>query len=89
MLREVIERVQNGEDVDVEKVLGTGEEGSEREWAEVLREVKEEEALFQSRKKRKALREEAAREEREQASVEEAHEQGHVKVESIGGVRFY
>ena len=34
VLREVIERVQNGEDVDVEKVLGTGDAESEREWAE-------------------------------------------------------
>jgi hypothetical protein len=34
VLREVIERVQNGEDVNVEKVLGTGEQESEREWAE-------------------------------------------------------
>ncbi|KAF2625928.1 hypothetical protein BU25DRAFT_105903 [Macroventuria anomochaeta] len=90
LLREVIERVQNGEDVDVEKVLGTGDEGSEREWAEVLREVKEEEALFQSRKKRRALREEAAREEREQAGVhDEKKEKGVAKVESIGGVKFY
>ena len=34
ILREVIERVQNGEDVDVEKVLGTGVEAEEKEWAE-------------------------------------------------------
>src|SRR5690242_17672414 len=51
LLREVIERVQNGEDVDVEKVLGTGDEASEREWMEVLQEVRDEEALFQSKKK--------------------------------------
>ena len=96
LLKEVIERVQNGEDVDVEKVLGTGDEASEREWAEVLQEVRDEEALFQSRKRRKALREAAAKE--EQASLEEAakeaaqqatREEGRVKVESIGGVKFY
>lgn len=34
LLKEVIERVQNGEDVDVEKVLGTGDAESERQWAE-------------------------------------------------------
>lgn len=90
MLREVIERVQNGEDVDVERVLGTGDEASEREWAEVLQEVRNEEALFQSRKKRKALREIAAKEEQEQVTVQEAaKEEGQVKVESIGGVKFY
>jgi hypothetical protein len=34
VLREVLERVQRGEEVDVEGVLGTGDVGREREWAE-------------------------------------------------------
>ncbi|KAF2704058.1 hypothetical protein K504DRAFT_463136 [Pleomassaria siparia CBS 279.74] len=34
LLREVIGRVQNGEDVDVEKELGTGVESEEKEWEE-------------------------------------------------------
>lgn len=34
VLREVIERVQRGEDVRVEEVLGTGDGVSEGEWAE-------------------------------------------------------
>ena len=34
LLREVIERVQKGEDVDVERILGTGDEVKEREWEE-------------------------------------------------------
>lgn len=34
LLREVIERVNNGEKVDVEKLLGTGDEAKEREWEE-------------------------------------------------------
>lgn len=34
LLREVIERVQNGEKVDVEKVLGTGDREREAEWEE-------------------------------------------------------
>jgi hypothetical protein len=34
LLREVIERVQRGEDVPVESLLGTGREESEKEWAE-------------------------------------------------------
>ena len=33
-LKDVIERVQRGEDVDVEKELGTGDEVAEREWAD-------------------------------------------------------
>jgi len=86
--------VQNGEDVDVEKVLGTGDEKLEREWHEVMREVKEEEALFQKRKERKALREQARQEQTEEIQeVEEVNndvkEGGFTKVESIGGVKFY
>ena len=34
VLREVIERVQRGEDVSVEAALGTGDAADEREWAE-------------------------------------------------------
>ena len=34
LLKEVIERVQKGEDVDVEGLLGTGDEEQEREWEE-------------------------------------------------------
>jgi hypothetical protein len=34
LLREVIERVQRGEDIDVEGLLGTGDEEKEREWEE-------------------------------------------------------
>ena len=32
LLKEVIERIKNGENVDVEKLLGTGDDGKEREW---------------------------------------------------------
>lgn len=56
----------------------------------VLKDIQQEEALFQSKKKRKALRELAAREGAEQKDGENAtEEQGRAKVESIGGVRFY
>lgn len=34
LLKEVIERVHKGEDVDVEGLLGTGNEEQEREWEE-------------------------------------------------------
>lgn len=34
LLREVVERVQKGEDVDVEGLLGTGNEAKELEWEE-------------------------------------------------------
>lgn len=32
LLKDVLDRVQRGEKVDVEKVLGTGDEGQEQEW---------------------------------------------------------
>jgi hypothetical protein len=32
LLKEVIERVKRGEKVDVEKLLGTGDEAQEKEW---------------------------------------------------------
>ena len=34
LLREVIEKIQRGEEVNVEKLLGTGDEAKEREWEE-------------------------------------------------------
>lgn len=34
LLKEIIGRVQKGEDVDVEGLLGTGNEDQEREWEE-------------------------------------------------------
>ncbi|KAK4197431.1 hypothetical protein QBC40DRAFT_103494 [Triangularia verruculosa] len=44
LLREVIEKLQNGEQVDVEKVLGTNDPEREKEWDEVLKEIEREEA---------------------------------------------
>ena len=32
LLQEVIEKIQKGEEVDVEKALGTGDEVQEQEW---------------------------------------------------------
>lgn len=39
LLREVVEKLQRGEEVDVEKALGTGDAEREMEWDEVLREI--------------------------------------------------
>ena len=41
-LKEAIERVQRGEDVDVKRLLGTGDPTAEQEWEEVLKELKQE-----------------------------------------------
>ncbi|KAK2794788.1 hypothetical protein FQN52_007558 [Onygenales sp. PD_12] len=50
LLKEVIDRVQKGEDVDVKRLLGTGDETKEREWEEVLKEIEQEESRWHSRK---------------------------------------
>lgn len=59
----------------------------------VLKDIQGEEALFQSKKKRKALREEAAVEaEQEEVKGEERSGQNHhakVQVESFKGTKFY
>lgn len=54
LLREVIERVQNGEKVDVEKVLGTGDREREAEWEEVLNEIERDSASRSQKKQDKA-----------------------------------
>jgi len=53
LLKEIIERIQNGEEVDVEGLLGTGDQKKEKEWEEVLQEIeREDEAWEQSRRKK-------------------------------------
>ncbi|KAF2176230.1 hypothetical protein K469DRAFT_679116 [Zopfia rhizophila CBS 207.26] len=98
VLREVVERVQRGEDVDVEKVLGTGDKGEEEGWEGVLKEIEEEELLFQSKKRRRALRQAAAEEAEQEKEVEKSESKlvgeaevkdGKVKVESYRGSKFY
>ncbi|KAI1393527.1 uncharacterized protein F4822DRAFT_15781 [Hypoxylon trugodes] len=39
LLREVVEKLQRGEEVDVEKTLGTGDAEKEKEWEEALKEL--------------------------------------------------
>lgn len=63
-LREVVERLQRGEQVDVEKILGTGDETQEREWEEALEELQNEDRVWQSNRKR-------SREEKDRLAVEE------------------
>jgi len=62
LLRDVLRRVQAGEDVDVEKEMGTGDEVKEKEWEEVMRELAKEDAMIQSRNQRRRAREAAKRE---------------------------
>ncbi|OAP63270.1 hypothetical protein AYL99_02497 [Fonsecaea erecta] len=65
-LREVITRLQNGEEVDVEKILGTGDETQEREWEEVLEELQREDRVWQNNKKKsREAKERLAKEEQD------------------------
>ncbi|KAF9735383.1 hypothetical protein PMIN01_06788 [Paraphaeosphaeria minitans] len=113
ILREVVERVQRGEEVDVEGILGTGVEGREKEWAgckyhgahilhpnrdadicAVLKDIEDEELLFQSTMEKRKLKEAAEAEAQDEAAqnARDAHnspEEAKVKVESLGGAKFY
>ncbi|KAH9884458.1 hypothetical protein F4778DRAFT_560477 [Xylariomycetidae sp. FL2044] len=51
LLREVVEKLQRGEEVNVEKALGTGDAQKEQEWAEVLREIERDDTLKNAGKK--------------------------------------
>ncbi|KAI1353121.1 hypothetical protein F5Y01DRAFT_68630 [Xylaria sp. FL0043] len=50
LLREVVEKLQRGEEVDVEKALGTGDVEKEKEWEEVLREIERDDILRNAKK---------------------------------------
>ncbi|KAL2824029.1 hypothetical protein BDW59DRAFT_90106 [Aspergillus cavernicola] len=54
LLREVIEKVKAGEQVDVERLLGSRGEGMEREWDDVLREIEREDSLWHQKQKKGA-----------------------------------
>lgn len=56
LLREVIEKVQNGEDVDVEGLLGAGNIEKEQEWEEVLKEIEKEDELWTEARQTKPRR---------------------------------
>lgn len=56
LLREIVQRVKNGEDVDVRKALGTGDPQHEAEWEEVVKELEETDMLLEGSKKREEKR---------------------------------
>ncbi|KXH41595.1 hypothetical protein CNYM01_13558 [Colletotrichum nymphaeae SA-01] len=59
VLREVVEKLQRGETVDVEKALGTGDAQKELDWEEMLREI-EREDVSRQKKQEKARQAETA-----------------------------
>ncbi|KAI9839126.1 MAG: hypothetical protein M1819_003119 [Sarea resinae] len=79
LLKEVIERVQGGEEVNVEGLLGTGDKAKEKEWEDVLRELEAEDALWQSRsgaKKGRTVVQDATTEPAEARAMESASRGG-------------
>ncbi|KAA8893505.1 hypothetical protein FN846DRAFT_820688 [Sphaerosporella brunnea] len=73
VLREVIGRLGRGEDVDVEAMLGTGDEKEEKDWEQVLKEIEEDDVLWQARKLQKEAA--AKRAEQERLDAEEAEQE--------------
>ncbi|KAG4424935.1 hypothetical protein IFR04_001906 [Cadophora malorum] len=53
LLKEIIERIQKGEEVDVEGLLGTGDAVREQEWEEVLQEIEREDQAWKESRKSK------------------------------------
>ncbi|KAI5813997.1 hypothetical protein BZA77DRAFT_319824 [Pyronema omphalodes] len=49
LLKEVLEAIGRGEEVDVEKVLGAGDEKEEKAWEEVIKELEEDDVLWKAR----------------------------------------
>ncbi|KAF7554830.1 hypothetical protein G7046_g6697 [Stylonectria norvegica] len=58
-LREVVEKIQNGEQVDVEKALGTGDPKREADWEEMLKQIERDDASKKAQKQEKARQSEA------------------------------
>ncbi|WYZ40193.1 hypothetical protein EsH8_IV_000534 [Colletotrichum jinshuiense] len=60
VLREVVEKLQKGETVDVEKALGAGDPQKELEWDEMLKEIEREDMSRSQKKQDKARQAENA-----------------------------
>lgn len=67
-LREVVQKLQRGEQVDVEKVLGTGDEIQEQEWEEALRQLQEEDRIWQSNARKRREEKERMLQEQQDAN---------------------
>ncbi|KAF5021048.1 hypothetical protein F66182_6926 [Fusarium sp. NRRL 66182] len=51
-LREVVEKIQKGEPIDVEKALGTGDPNKEADWEEMLKAIERDEVARKSKRER-------------------------------------
>lgn len=76
LLKDVLDRVQRGENVDVEKVLGTGDEEQEEEWRDVIRELEEEDQLWHAKERKQQKRRSQGGRETAMDTAENVAEQG-------------
>ncbi|KAL8721078.1 MAG: hypothetical protein Q9225_002150 [Loekoesia sp. 1 TL-2023] len=73
LLKDVIERVQKGEEVDVKGLLGTGDPEKEKEWEQVIQEIEEEDRLWQNKARRRQQKEVSKRaESKEEKNVSDS-----------------
>ncbi|PWY90722.1 hypothetical protein BO70DRAFT_358170 [Aspergillus heteromorphus CBS 117.55] len=94
LMREVIEKVNAGEKVDVEKLLGTEDQGKEREWEDVLREIEAEDSLWhrknaaragQEQEQEQQMQEEEEKKKKKQKALEESSKDSVVPAEGPAG----
>ncbi|OQO08694.1 hypothetical protein B0A48_06564 [Cryoendolithus antarcticus] len=92
LLREVLQRVKAGEEVDVAKLLGTGDPVHEKEWEEVMQELETADVLAEAHKRKvaKAAERKAKREQRDEQSPKASSEDVEVQpdVEAHGRPTF-
>lgn len=59
-LREVVEKIQRGEPVNVEAALGTGDPAKEADWEQMLKAIERDEAIRKSKREKPERREPAS-----------------------------
>lgn len=72
LLRETIDRVHRGEDVDVERVLGTGDPEKEQEWEQVMQELESDNILWKKKKGPQAQQQDETQAQAQQAPASES-----------------
>lgn len=80
-LREVIRKLQAGEEVDVEKALGTGVPEEEDAWEQALKEIENEERMW-SKSRAQKREERAARERQREEEAKEREDASPVNIVS-------
>ncbi|KAK4069075.1 hypothetical protein Trihar35433_5654 [Trichoderma harzianum] len=90
-LREVVQRIQNGEDVDVEKLLGTGDAQKETEWEEVLQAIERDEASRNPEKqpKQKQTESQAKMKSQLESSAQQVQPEAPVKTKTASFGNFF